>query len=301
MPTDIEWTDETLNVLVGCSRCSPGCDHCYAINTVHRELSPQHVGLTIRRPGGIGNAPGERLDWTGEVREVPHLLDQPLAWTRPRRVFMNSLSDVFHEDVSAEYIAEILARFSIAHRHQFQVLTKRSKRMRDLLSSDDFQALWRERRDARAAEDDVQRKAARGLVTADGAWPIPNLWLGVSVETAPYLFRARHLVETPAEVRFMSAEPLLGPLMPGLEAVLAAGLDWVIVGGESQAGARPMDPIWARNIRIACAKWNTAFMFKQAGTLLAREWGMPDNHGGTWDALPAEFQVREYPRERTPA
>ena len=246
MPTKIEWTDETWNPLVGCERVGPGCDHCYAIGVVHRQMSPQHVGLTVKPDG----AP---TDWTGELREVPHLLDKPLRWRRPRRIFVNSLSDLFHRDVTDDYIAQVFAVMALAPQHSFQVLTKRPQRMAGLLASDDFVASM--------CSEILARTPSKAATDAAWRWPLPNVWLGTSIETDRYAFRADHLRATPAAVRWISAEPLLGPL-PTLN---LEGIGWVVAGGESGPGARPMDPDWARDLRDRCATADVPFLFKQWG------------------------------------
>ncbi|HNE37352.1 MAG TPA: phage Gp37/Gp68 family protein [Microthrixaceae bacterium] len=307
MSTNIEWTDETWNPIVGCSKVSPGCDNCYAVGTVHRGLAEQHRGLTVRAEGAT--------DWTGEVRVVESMMDRPLRWTKPRRIFVNSLSDLFHPDVSDETIARIFAVMALAPQHTFQVLTKRPQRMADMLSTMLF---WK-----------VVASHCADDQTASLSWPyrtaianhqgLPNVWLGVSIESDRYAFRAAHLRRTPAAVRWISAEPLLGPL-PSLD---LTGIDWLVVGGESGPKARPMHPQWVRDLRDECtdiccpecgetwpyddaeipcshcrgsgAEDPTAFLFKQGGSVLAKEWGCTDSKGGKLDEIPAEFQIREYP------
>ena len=305
MSTNIEWTDETWNPIVGCSKVSPGCDNCYAVGTVHRGLAEQHRGLTVRAEGAT--------DWTGEVRVVESMMDRPLRWTKPRRIFVNSLSDLFHPDVSDETIARIFAVMALAPQHTFQVLTKRPQRMADLLSRFEW---WEDVAAATAKIGD----ASNSLIWQLGADNVlPNVWLGVSIESDRYAFRADHLRRTPAAVRWISAEPLLGPL-PSLD---LTGIDWLVVGGESGPKARPMHPQWVRDLRDECtdiccpecgetwpyddaeipcshcrgsgAEDPTAFLFKQGGSVLAKEWGCTDSKGGKLDEIPAEFQIREYP------
>jgi len=244
--TAIEWTDATWNPIIGCSKVGPGCDNCYAIDVVHRAMSPQHEGMTIRTPSGT--------DWTGEVREVPHLLDQPLRWRRPRRIFVNSLSDLFHPTVSEDYIAEVFAVMALARHHTFQVLTKRPQRMAELLSRETTGTSFSDRR--WGFHDLVlDRIGNRGHSNygefGDDLWPLPNVWLGTSIETDRYSFRADHLRHTPAAVRWISAEPLLGPL----DNLNLIDIDWLVVGGESGPGARPMHPDWARDLRDRCTAY----------------------------------------------
>jgi len=208
----IEWTDATWNPVRGCTKVSPGCKYCYAEAFAER----------------FRGVPGHPFEQGFDLRLVPEKLGQPLQWAKPRRIFVNSMSDLFHEDVPTEYIQRVFAVMVEAHWHSFQVLTKRSKRLIEI---------------------------------CDGLpWP-PNVWMGVSIESAEYVWRAFDLLKTPAKVRFVSAEPLLGPL-PGLP---VEGLDWVIAGGESGRHARPMELDWARDVRNRCRKHGVAFFLKQLG------------------------------------
>lgn len=241
--TAIEWTDATWNPIVGCSRTSPGCDHCYAIGVAHRGMSEHHRGLTVRPEGGP-------TDWNGEIHLAPEgIFLKPLAWKRPRRIFVNSLSDLFHAEVETETIARIFAVMSLAPQHTFQVLTKRSQRMQDLVDSGRF-AGW---------VDELREELDPGC--GDVPWPLPNVWLGVSIESNRYAFRARHLSTTPAAVRWVSAEPLLGPL----DELDLEGMDWIVAGGESGPGARPMQMEWVRDLRDRCVTLGVPFLFKQWG------------------------------------
>ncbi|MGH9095123.1 MAG: DUF5131 family protein [Acidimicrobiales bacterium] len=307
--TSIEWTrgddgtpGKTWNPVVGCSHTSPGCDGCYAARDAFGRLSgnPTYAGLAERRH------PDELPRFTGEIRLLPDRLDQPLRWRKPARVFVNSMSDLFHPDVPDSFIAQVFGVMKAAHGHTFQILTKRSRRMADLLSAGWF-------------EDTADDYCAE-ISHYDTQWPLPNVWLGTSIESQAYAFRARHLLETPAAVRFVSAEPLLGPLdlteylqdrdETGQGRVLRTlghpvrlalvvpscqRLDWVICGGESGPGARPMRPEWARSLRDRCLAAGVAFHFKQAGTALGREWGCADYKGGDWDAWPTDLRIRQYP------
>ncbi|HRE01603.1 MAG TPA: DUF5131 family protein, partial [Ilumatobacteraceae bacterium] len=178
MSTQIEWTDETWNPVVGCSELSPGCDHCYAVGVAHREMQPAHVGLTIGRK------------WTGEVRCLPDRLDTPLRWRKPRKVFVNSMSDLFHPSVPAEFIRSLFETMAACPQHTFQVLTKRPQRLPQMFRNLDGRT--------------------EPLPT------LPNVWIGTSIETDRYAFRANALRATSAVVRFLSLEPLLGPL-PSLD------------------------------------------------------------------------------------
>jgi len=280
--TGIEWTDATWSPTLGCTKVSPGCDNCYAMRTVHRmsfnpneKVSSAAEGLTAYRPG-VGPV------WTNLVRELPDRLDLPLRWRKPRRIFVDSQSDLFHERVSDEFIARVFAVMSAAAQHTFQVLTKRHGRMRSLLSDDSFVAAVRRARFA----------FPHTAVTDTPAWPLPNVWLGVSVENQKWAdIRIPALLDTPAAVRFLSCEPLLGPvgLSTWLPCPRPAGAcgdmsggccecahpangpganrspDWVIVGGESGRGARPMLAGWARLLRDQCVAAGIPFHFKQWG------------------------------------
>jgi protein gp37 len=234
--TKIEWADRTWNPIVGCSRVTEGCDHCYAIGVVHRGMSPQHVGLTVKPEG-------ERVDWTGKVRVVDRRMDEPLRRKVPTRYFVNSLSDLFHRDLPDEAIARVFAVMALAQQHTFQVLTKRPHRMARLLNSNEFGAMV-------GSEILAVPKTGPGQLARAWHWPLRNVWLGTSIESDLYDFRADHLRRTPAAVRFISAEPLLGPL-PQLD---LTGIDWLIVGGESGPGARPMHPQWVRDLRDRCRR-----------------------------------------------
>ncbi|WP_109507321.1 DUF5131 family protein [Nocardioides speluncae] len=267
--TKIEWADATWNPVTGCDEVSPGCDHCYAKTFAER----------------FRGVPGHYFEDGFDVQLRPDKLDLPLRWTKPRRVFVNSMSDLFHKDIPDEYIARVFAVMAIARAHTFQVLTKRHGRMRSLLSSLRF---WIQVETlaylmACGEDDDVDGGRALQVREAqrlpDGSipqvWPLPNVWLGVSVEDQQRAdLRIPALLDTPAAVRFLSCEPLLGRV-DLLEAInqepLAAyqfrpgGIDWVIVGGESGHGARPMHPDWARSLRDQCTKAGVPFHFKQRG------------------------------------
>jgi protein gp37 len=269
--TKIEWTrgddgspGATWNPVTGCTKVSPGCDHCYAETTAER----------------FRNVPGHYYESGFDLQLRPDKLDQPLRWKKPRRVFVNSMSDLFHADIPDEYIAKVFAVMALASQHTFQVLTKRPGRMRALLQAADFAALinW----EYVCLPSDIP--SIRGP-----QWPLPNVWLGVSAEDQRWAdIRIPVLLNTPAAVRFVSAEPLLGPirfdhvwLTNGTCHTQCRGLDWVIVGGESGRGARPMHPDWVRSIRDQCQAAEVAFHFKQRG-----EW--------TWNE-PGRFTVPQRP------
>lgn len=237
--TAIEWTDRTWNPLTGCTKVSPGCDHCYA-KTMHERF----------------NGPGS----FDTITLHPDRLTQPMRWRakadKSSLVFVNSMSDLFHQDVADEYIASVFAVMAAAYNHTFQVLTKRHARMRSLLSS----PRWAE----------LLVESGHWDVNLDPEEPAPNVWLGVSVENQQWAdIRIPALLDTPAAVRFLSCEPLLGPVNWQVPAYRSRdydhGIDWVIVGGESGSGARPMHPDWARSLRDQCVAAGVPFLFKQWG------------------------------------
>jgi protein gp37 len=291
----IEWTDATWGPLVGCTKVSPGCDHCYAETLVnrfagHNKAFPNRFEVVTMR--------GQKM------------LEQPLRWTRPRRIFVNSLSDLFHADVPDDFIAEVFAVMALAPQHAFQLLTKRHARMRSLLNDYGFQSeVAHEILALAGVGEGLPLPGHLVLPEGESWWPLPNVWLGVSVENQHWAdIRIPALLDTPAAVRWISAEPLLGPIC--LDAFHSAdghgrgaplpcevwpqGIDWVVVGGESGPGARPMDPQWARDLRGQCEDAGVPFLFKQAGSVLAREWGCADRKGGNAAEWP-EFFPREYP------
>lgn len=243
----IEWTDATWNPVTGCSKVSPGCAHCYA------ETLSLRFGWSTR-PWLPEYAPEN-------VVLHPERLDQPLRWRQPRRVFVNSMSDLFHELVPDAYIHEVFERMARANWHSYQILTKRPERMAAVIRA--YYA----------------RHPGRGA--------LPHAWLGTSIENDRWTARADALRETPAAVRFISAEPLLGPL-PSLD---LTEIDWLIVGGESGAGARPMDPAWARQLRDRAQATRTAFFFKQWGGRTAGAGGR-ELDGRTWDESPEPQRLR---------
>lgn len=308
--TGIEWTDATWNPIRGCSRVSEGCRHCYAETVAHRFSGP---GLPY---AGLTTAQGR---WNGTLVTVPEHLDDPLRWTKPRRVFVNSMSDLFHEHVDRAYVDRIFAVMHLADRHVFQVLTKRPERMRAYLADPETPA----RIDA-AVLDGVSTLDWGGkmcLVQRGGfeGWPLPNVWLGVSVEDqATADARIPLLLQTPAAVRFISAEPLLGPVdaSPWLKGPLAAlkgilrddwlpPVEWVIVGGESGRGARPCDVAWVRSLVRQCQHVGVPCFVKQLGARPVAQHPMQvgalvdapcaDPKGGDMDEWPDDLRVRQFP------
>ena len=286
--TNISWADATWNPIVGCSLVSPGCTNCYAMRDAHRIVASgvtHYQGLVEKRHG--------KAVWTGKVALAPEaVLTKPLRWRRPRRIFVNSMGDLFKESVPDAWIDRVFAVMALAPQHQFQLLTKRSKRMREYMTNAGaYDRILRAAEPFRAANGALCRIPISNPMDA-AFWP--HLWLGVSAEDqARADERVPDLLATPAAVRFISAEPLLGALrlheirsegrtidalrgetwVPQAEGVRydlrrwphAPRLDWVIVGGESGPGARPMQPDWARDLRDQCAAAGVPYFFKQFG------------------------------------
>lgn len=316
MSTEISWTDETWNPTTGCDRVSPGCDHCYAMTLAKRLKG---MGSAKYQRDGDPRTSGPGFGLTVH----PDALDIPIHWRKPRRVFVNSMSDLFHPDVPASFIRRVWSTMSVTPRHTYQILTKRPQRMAKFM-------------------DAAVQEWGEGLLTV-----LPNVWLGTSVENQRYAdLRIPHLLATPAAVRFLSIEPLLGPvdlsvylgahherssrslpqvrrgseasacrersgaasrsrraedgiraggesndpLRGGIPPEVAPSIDWVIVGGESGPGARPMEREWAENIVEQCQAAGVAVFVKQLGTLLGGK------HHQDIDTFPAGLQRREFPR-----
>ena len=230
--SSIEWTESTWNPLTGCTKISPGCEHCYA----------ERLAIRLKAMGQPNYANGFDLTLHEQVLELP------LGWKKPRTIFVNSMSDLFHEDVPDDFIMRVFDVMHRAHWHRFQVLTKRSARLAKLSP----QILW-----------------------------TPNVWMGVSVENQDYTFRINHLRTTGAHIKFLSVEPLLAPV-PDLN---PKGIDWVIVGGESGPGARPMAPTWVIDIRDQCQDVGVPFFFKQWGGVNKKKAGR-FLEGRTWNEMP---------------
>ncbi len=228
----IEWTDATWNPVRGCTKISPGCKHCYAERFAERFRGVQ----------------GHPFEQGFDLRLVPEKVNEPLHWKRPQRIFVNSMSDLFHDEVPLSYIKRVFAVMNQADWHQYQVLTKRAERLEELSS----QLPW-----------------------------APHIWMGVSVENKDYLWRIDHLRRTKAHLKFLSIEPLLGPLGK----ISLRGIDWVIVGGESGPGARPMQSSWLTDIKDQCLRAGVAFFFKQWGGVQKKRYGR-QLEGRTWDEMP---------------
>jgi protein gp37 len=240
--TSIEWTDATWNPMTGCTKISAGCDFCYAAVVAQRKTRAVYL-----RQLPVKDTPANRED-PFAPRFWPERLDQPLRWRQPMRIFVNSMSDVFHAHFSLEQIQQVFEVMSAAGWHQFQVLTKRPERALRL--------------------------------AADLPWP-ENVWLGTSVEDAKVVRRIDALREVPAAVRFLSAEPLIGPL----EGLNLSRIHWVIGGGESGAGHRPCQPEWAQSLRDQCRQAGVAFFWKQWGGFTPKAGGRILD-GRTWDEYP---------------
>jgi protein gp37 len=283
--TSIEWTrgddgsaGATWNPIRGtvgrwaCTRVSPGCDACYAAR------------LNVRFGGPDYAQPGQPLNDT--LRFDEKALLQPLSWRAPRRIFVCSMTDLFHENVSELWLDRIFGVMALARQHTFMLLTKRPKRMKDYVGQEWGGGVIATRR--RVCEQMAATRNAWRLDRRSAAfdeiewdWPLPNVWLGVSIELDRYSWRANLLRETPAAVRFISAEPLLGHL----DSLDLTGIDWLIAGSESGTGARPMDDDWVRGLRDACQRSETKFFFKQR-TVGGKKIGMPELDGVTWAEFP---------------
>lgn len=300
--TKIEWCDEVWNPIRGCTAVSEGCRNCYAAAMASRFSGPGQAydGLAER------TAKGPR--WTGKVRFIEEHVGDPLRWTKPRKVFVNSMSDLFHPALPSVKVARIWATMAACYEkrkaHVFQVLTKRPERARDLLTSSSFRL---------TVEVFVKEIMGRTDLPDDEVpeitWPLPNVWLGTSVEDqAAADARIPALLAAPAAIRFLSCEPLLGPVSlkiipsePDGSGICRNALcidddgerhvDWVIVGGESGPGARPMDLAWARSLRDQCQEAGVAYFMKQRGAVGATE----SKKGGALKDIPEDLWIREFP------
>ena len=250
--TQIEWTDATWNPVAGCSVISAGCTNCYAM-----EMARRLEAMGIKKYAGLTRRSGNRTVWNGHVQEDHSALEIPLAWKKPRKIFVNSMSDLFHDGVSDGFIADVWDIMRRTPHHNYQILTKRPDRMVEIV---------------RDVIGDV----------------LPNVWLGTSVENADVVDRIDHLRAVPAAIRFISFEPLIG----AVGAVNLSGVHWAIVGGESGKSARPIREEWVDEIYEECGNFGTAFFFKQWGT-----WGKDNKRrskkangreyrGQTWNEMP---------------
>lgn len=250
--TQIEWTDATWNPVAGCSVLSAGCTNCYAM-----EMARRLEAMGVAKYRGLTRQSGKRTVWKGLVREDDAALEIPLQWKRPRKIFVNSMSDLFHEGVSDSFIQQVWSVMRATPHHHYQILTKRPKRMADV----------------------VRRQICDVL---------PNVWLGTSIENVEAVSRCDALRVVPAVIRFISFEPLIGPV----GRVDLSGIHWAIVGGESGRSARPIKEVWIDEIYDQCVTQEVAFFFKQWGA-----WGKDnkrrskkkngrDYRGQTWDDMP---------------
>jgi len=245
--SQIEWTDATWNPVRGCTKVSPGCKHCYAETFAER----------------FRGVPGHPFEQGFDLRLVPEKLQQPLLWRSPRRIFVNSMSDLFHKKIHKDYIAKVFDTMEAADWHIYQVLTKRSSLLQNFIND---------------------RYKTR---------PAPkNMWFGVSVENAQSLARIAHLRKANASIRFLSVEPLIGPV----GSLNLEGINWVIVGGESGPGARPMDARWALDVRNQCVKAGVAFFFKQWGGRSPKAGGRL-LEGEEWNQFPMKLPLHSGMRE----
>ncbi len=241
--SSIEWTDATWNPVAGCSVISPGCTNCYAMRMAARL---ERMGM--RKYQSLTRRSGSRAVWNGNVTLDRTVLAAPLGWAKPRMIFVNSMADLFHENVPEDFIEDVWRVMRDAHKHTFQILTKRPERMAEIV----------------------------------GSFPVlANVWLGTSVENAEYIWRLDHLRRAKAALRFVSFEPLLG----SVARVDLDDIDWAIVGGESGPGARPIEAQWVKEIRDACRNAGAAFFFKQWGGTNKKRTGRRFE-GRTWDELP---------------
>jgi protein gp37 len=290
--SSIEWTDCTWNPVTGCTRVSPGCDSCYAATMTYRLESmgqPKYTGLTVL------NKAGDR-HFNGKVLTHDDALDIPLKWKKPRRVFVNSMSDLFHRDVPFGFVDKVFAVMALCPQHTFQILTKRPERMAEFFARGgvDFRAMIA---GLKLAPKGMKMEDT-GLAIDAGCWKLPNVWLGTSIENQQAADeRIPHLLKVPAAVRFLSVEPLLGAVdlvswLPyqanrGYEGEMPPKIDWVIVGCESGPHARPMDIAWARFLRDQCKDGSVPFFMKQmvVGGKLTGE--LPE--------FPEDLRVREFP------
>lgn len=276
--TGIQWTDASWNPIRGCTRVSEGCRHCYAETVAARFSGPgqPYEGLARRNSNGEAR-------WTGNILFVEKHLADPLRWKKPRRIFVNSMSDLFHEKVTDEQLFKIFAVMMLAEQHQFQILTKRPQRQRDFLSSYAVgDSIWFMARDL--VEEFPQYSDVLLRHSEYPVWPLRNVWCGVSVEDQrAAIERIPLLLETEAAIRFLSCEPLLGSVdlvpyvydelegtsMPDFDSLRPShrGLSWVIVGGESGPGARPCDIRWIRDIKDVCELAGIPVFIKQLGAV----------------------------------
>ena len=243
--TSIEWTDATWNPVAGCSIITSGCTNCYAMR-----MAARLDAIGLEKYSGLTRKSGGRHVWTGKISLDESALNTPLRWRKPRMIFVNSMSDLFHPDVPVEFITRVWASMAAAPQHTYQVLTKRPERMREVL----------------------------GQIAST---PLPHVWLGTTVEDSQVLSRLDDLRATPSIIRFVSFEPLIG----SVKSANLSNIHWAIVGGESGPRSRTMNPKWVEEIRTSCLAADTAFFFKQWGGKNKKAAGR-SYLGRTWDEMP---------------
>lgn len=244
--TSIEWTDATWNPVAGCTVLTAGCTNCYAMR-----MAARLDAMGVEKYAGLTRKSGGRAVWTGKIRVDEKSLSVPKSWSKPRKVFVNSMSDLFHDDVPVAFIRRVWDVMQETPRHTYQILTKRPERMASVLSGPGFPVL-------------------------------PNVWLGTSIEDGRVLHRLDAIRVVPAAIRFVSLEPLIGSVAAGD----LTGIHWAIVGGESGPRARQMNPAWVDEIEAMCRRSGTAFFFKQWGGKNKKAAGRMLN-GRTYDEMPA--------------
>jgi protein gp37 len=324
--SNIEWTDVTWNPFVGCTKISAGCTHCYAINQAYRNHA---MAAKMPNPGrmkyyeGLTHKKGDRTDWTGFVRFVPEALEIPLRWKKPRKIFVNSMSDLFHESIPFEQIDRVVAVMALTPQHTYQVLTKRPERMLEYVQS--------AKNRIRIAAIDLGR--AKGIEHSDiescqWDWPLPNVWLGATVENQKAADdRIPLLLQTPAAIRFLSVEPLLEKVDLNLLHVEGITnldclrghhgvsyplqgrcnkINWVIIGGESGPGARECNIEWIKSALKQCKSADVPAFVKQLGsrpsnlpTYVSLKDKLRDRKGANLSEWPEDLRVREFPAEST--
>ena len=306
----IEWTDTTWNPVVGCAKVSPGCKNCYA-----ETMAARHVLMSRalkRESPYLPVVDAERRRWNGRAVTLPARLAEPLSWKKPRRVFVNSMSDLFHDDVPFEFIAAVFGVMAATPRHTYQVLTKRPARMLEWFAW--LNQHGHERRppptgDFRPFDDGARARhvwvdLAEHTIATTASWPLSNVWLGVSTENqATADERIPLLLQAPAAVRFISAEPLLEPIdlrrVGPMREGNSNGVDWIIIGGESGPGARRCELGWISSLIQQCEAAHVACFVKQLGAWPALDWltdvKIADRKGGNPDEWPSNFRVRQFP------
>jgi protein gp37 len=288
MTTGIQWTDETWNPIVGCDKISEGCRNCYAIGQAYRNAA---MGAKLANPGrlkyyqGLTEKRGDRTEWTGVVNFVPEALELPLKWKKPRRVFVNSMGDLFHVNVKDHELDQIFAVMGLTPQHTYQVLTKRpGSMMAYLLLEETRKNIFKQ--SCGIAGDYPKLKSIPHY------FPLPNVWLGVTIENQKAADERLSLLKSaPAAVRFLSCEPLLEPVDLGS----LAGIDWVIVGGESGHGARDCDLEGIRSIVQQCKDAAVPVFVKQLGSKPV-QWQTSDKKGAIVSEFPEDLQIQEFPK-----